>query len=299
MAAIRLESTYLLGAIVEQKDTPQLRMAAYSRMQLAAFLEDNPAAMSMALPGAGNAERLLNLFLVGTDVFQPLLESHLKSDPWLLFAERADDQLRLEDTFNRNEQLIRFVQSVARQRTGQTIVMIRQTDHVRARFDALLDALRRVVGSPGSRAIRTAVVAKPELPDEASDREELIRICKEMLDRAGGTFNSEDLATAARSTTTNSSQLAADQRDSGRLFGVRWGREWRYPRFQFDSARCPYPEMKTILAALSPDKQGWDRLQWFLEPHESLGGRTPLEVWATDRRKVIKAASTERWSGRD
>jgi len=293
-----LESTYLLGAIVEQKDTPQLRMAAYSRKQLAAFLEDNPAAMSMALPGAGNGERLLDLFLVDTDVFQPLLKSHLKSDPWLLFAERAD-QLELEETFNRDEQLVRCVQSVARRRTGQTIVMIRQTDNVRARFDVLLEALRRVVGSPGSRATRAAVIAKPEVPDEATDREELIRILNEMLDRAGGTFNSEDLATAAKSVTINSSQLAADQRGSGRLFGVRWGREWRYPRFQFDSARCPYPEMKTILSALSPDKQGWDRLQWFLEPHESLGGRTPLQVWATDRRKVIKAASTERWSGRD
>jgi len=41
--------------------------------------------------------------------------------------------------------------------------------------------------------------------------------------RAGrGTFDSEDLATAAKSVTTNSSQLAADQRGSGKLFGVRW-----------------------------------------------------------------------------
>jgi hypothetical protein len=57
--------------------------------------------------------------------------------------------------------------------------------------------------------------------------------------------------------------------------------------------------MKSVLAALTPDQQGWDRLQWFLEPHESLRGRTPIEVWKTDRNKVIEAANTERWDGRD
>jgi len=94
-------------------------------------------------------------------------------------------------------------------------------------------------------------------------------------------------------------ELAADQRGSGKLFGVRWGREWRYPKFQFDSGRQLYPEMKSVLSALSPDQQGWDRLQWFLHPHERLNGRTPLQVWKSDRQKVIEAAHSERWDGRD
>jgi hypothetical protein len=174
--------------------------------------------------------------------------------------------------------------------------MIRQTEEFRSRFDALLKALRRVIDYRPSRDAWPA--AQPFAAPE-SDREELMRIRRDLLEQAGGTFNSEDLAMAAQSTTTNSSQLAADQRGSGKLFGVRWGREWRYPSFQFDGDRRLYPEMRDVLAALSPDNAGWDRLQWFLQPHVKLKGRTPLQIWSSDRRKVVEAANTERWNGRD
>jgi hypothetical protein len=174
---------------------------------------------------------------------------------------------------------------------------VRQTDEFRLRLEKLLKVLRRVIDARPSRDTQTA--ARVSVSSEASDRDELIRIRKEMLEQIGGTFSSEDVALAAQSTTTNSSQLAADQRGSGKLFGVRWGREWRYPRFQFDDRRQLYPQMREVLSALSPDNPGWDRLQWFLQPHEKLKGRTPLQVWNSDRRKVIEAANTERWNGRD
>jgi hypothetical protein len=119
-----------------------------------------------------------------------------------------------------------------------------------------------------------------------------------MLDKVGS-YSSEDLAAAAESMTSNPSQFAADQRHKGEVFGVRFGREWRYPTFQFDAERHVLPEMKFVLRALSPDNQGWDRLQWFLEPHETLQGRSPLELWNSNRQKVIDAADTERWNGRD
>lgn len=114
-----------------------------------------------------------------------------------------------------------------------------------------------------------------------------------MLD-AVGSFTSEELATAASSMTRKASQFAADQRKAGKLFGVRFGAAWHYPRFQFDSKRNGAAETKEVLAALSPDEQGWNRLQWFLEPHEKLKGRTPLDAWRTDRMKVVKAAHAER-----
>jgi hypothetical protein len=88
----------------------------------------------------------------------------------------------------------------------------------------------------------------------------------------------------------------------GKLFGVRFGREWHYPAFQFDRTQKPieiFDEVKPLLAALSPDERGWDRLQWFLQPHEALNGLTPLEVWRKDRASVVAAAGTERWNGRD
>jgi hypothetical protein len=289
------ESPYLLSAILEQKDTTELRTAAYSRKQLSAFLEEDPAAITLAPPGTGNAERLFNLFRLHWEVFHSSLESDHRRQPWLVFAEHANELL-LEETIER-EQLIRSVQSAARQPAGQTIVMIRQTDDFRSRLETLLKVLRRVIDARPSPDARTAM--QGTVGAQESDRDELIRIRKEMLEQIGGTFSSEEVALAAQSTTNNSSQLAADQRGSGKLFGVRWGREWRYPRFQFDGRRQLYPEMKEVLTALSPDNPGWDRLQWFLQPHEILKGRTPLQVWNSDRGKVIEAANTERWNGRD
>jgi hypothetical protein len=138
----------------------------------------------------------------------------------------------------------------------------------------------------------------PDHEDDATDREALIRVRRDMLGKVGW-YSSEDLAAAAESTTNNPSQFAADQRSTGELFGVPFGKEWCYPKFQFDSRRHTIPEMKPVLEALSPDEQGWDLLQWFLEPHETLRGRTPLEVWKTNRGKVVEAARTERWDGRD
>ena len=75
---------------------------------------------------------------------------------------------------------------------------------------------------------RRAPFATEPFAAPESDREELMRIRRDLLEQSGGTFSSEDLAIAAQSTTTNSSQLDADQRGSGKLFGVRWGREWRF-----------------------------------------------------------------------
>jgi hypothetical protein len=289
-----VESTYLLSAILEQRNTPELRTAAYSRRQLTAFLEEDPAAITLAPPGTGNAERLFDLFLSESGFFHSLLESHRRSDPWLVFAEHANELL-LKETIQR-EQLASSVQTAAQRLAGQTIVMIRQTEDFRTRLDTVLKVLRRLTDT---RSSINRNAGQNLSAGEESDREELIRIRKDMLEQAGGTLSSEDIALAAQSTTTNSSQLAADQRGSGKLFGVRWGREWRYPRFQFDATGRVYPEMKDVLTALSPDSPGWDRLQWFLQPHETLDGNTPLRVWNADRGKVIKAANTERWNGRD
>jgi hypothetical protein len=134
--------------------------------------------------------------------------------------------------------------------------------------------------------------------DDESEREALIRARKEMLDQVD-LYSSEALAYATASASMNASQFPANQRGAEKLFGVRFGQAWHYPKFQFDTNGNILPEMKSVLAALVPDQQGWDRLQWFLEPHASLDGRTPFDVWKTDRNKVIEAANTERWDRRD
>jgi hypothetical protein len=95
-------------------------------------------------------------------------------------------------------------------------------------------------------------------------------------------------------------QFGNELRTAGKVLGVHDGRSWRYPRFQFDSHGVPFPEMSEVLAALIGDEHGWDRLQWFLEPHSELGGVTPLECWERGQRaQVVEAARRERWHDRD
>lgn len=112
---------------------------------------------------------------------------------------------------------------------------------------------------------------------------DLIRARRRMLDKVGAVPSTDALDA---------------RREAGDVFAVRDGDRWLYPRFQLDADGGPIAEMKAVLAAL-PDDAGWDRLQWFLTPHETLEGRTPLEVWRDYRWSVMRAAATERWTGRD
>ena len=157
-------------------------------------------------------------------------------------------------------------------------------------------ARKRALPLTGTRA--DAGASDSQSRSAAARREALIEAKKHMLKRVG-TVSSEEVAAGAGSISSNASQFAADQRAKGALLGVKFGQEWLYPRFQFDERHRVLPEIRDIVATLSPDETGWDRLQWFLEPHERLGGRTPLEVWEKNREQVIKAARSEHWDGRD
>src|SRR5207244_12197259 len=115
-----------------------------------------------------------------------------------LHVSEHANELLLQATLQR-EQLAASVQNAAQRPTGQTIVMIRQTEEFRSRFNALLKALRRVIDSRPSRDAWPA--AQPFAAPE-SDREELMRIRRDLLEQAGRTFSSEDVAMVAQSTTT-------------------------------------------------------------------------------------------------
>jgi hypothetical protein len=136
----------------------------------------------------------------------------------------------------------------------------------------------------------------------AIDNRRALKSARQEMLNSVSAFTSEEIASALDSNSWNASQYAADQRTAGKIFGVRFGREWHCPQFQFDRSRKPieiFPEVKPLLEALSPDERGWDRLQWIVQPHEGLSGRTPLEIWQKDRAAVVTAARTERWNGRD
>jgi hypothetical protein len=133
---------------------------------------------------------------------------------------------------------------------------------------------------------------------ESLNRRALLRARKQMLSRVP-CLTADELAAEVPSSSVPG-QLAKALRTAGKAFGVHDGRRWRYPRFQFDSHGNPFPEMSEDLAALIGDEQGWDRLQWFLEPHSAVGGGTPLERWERGQRAdVVEAARRERWQGRD
>jgi hypothetical protein len=133
---------------------------------------------------------------------------------------------------------------------------------------------------------------------EASNRERLLKIRREWLEQAN-VIDSEAVAALRGSMSANPSQVALDLRKSGGAFGVKCGKEYRYPKFQFDERGNIRPEVPRIRAALGDDPQGWDTLQWFLEPNEVLDGRTPIEVFRKSPAAVEHAAQQAHWSARD
>jgi hypothetical protein len=281
----------------------QVRTARYSQENLKAFLKERPTAITLSSGGMFDAEVLIG--------YSSAIEE-------LLHRRRLMNRTDGEFTIIRIAQAAEASRKLTIQMSRESVVTVLQdTDRLVHRvigkvFLALVpdfhgtpedeSKFRLIFSNLLTRRLRTdnppPVVEESTREIPKKERHLLIQLRREMLEKVG-TLSSEDLATAAESITSNSSQYAADQRSAGAIFGVKFGKEWRYPAFQFDAKRRVRSEMKTVLAALAPDDQGWDRLQWFLTPHEVLGGKTPLVLWQKSPLKVIEAANTERWNGRD
>jgi hypothetical protein len=306
-----------LNALVALKKSMEIRTTLFSETNLNSLLTECPAAITFSPPGILDTERLLGAYLENDALFRPITKSK-QINRWRCYAKRpGKQQFELKELLGKREVLKKaeelLVQLVHTAADAEICALVpdvywtaQHEDKIRsALFDAILySSAGRVVAlecEQQPQAMRAEPASGPNVlhnEDDATDRERLIRVRQQMLEKVGS-YSSEELAAAAESMTSNPSQFAADQRRKGELFGVRFGREWRYPKFQFDAKRHTLPEMKPVLQALSPDEQGWDRLQWFLEPHETLQGRSPLEVWKSNRQKVIEAANTERCDGRD
>ncbi len=91
--------------------------------------------------------------------------------------------------------------------------------------------------------------------------------------------------------------LAQRWRDSGELLGVRVGREFRYPEFQFDPRSGQIrPQMTGILARVragEDDPDGWRAMHWFFARAGTLGGERPWEVFPSSPDRVLMAAREE------
>ena len=98
-----------------------------------------------------------------------------------------------------------------------------------------------------------------------------------------------------RGVTTNPSATLAKYREQGRLFAVREGRNYLYPRFQFTQDASPLDALVDVLKAVPEDARGWPLLSWFEAPSTLLDGRKPSEVLAKDP-AVVRAAAADFYS---
>ena len=288
---------YYVSAILgRDRSSLEVRTKVFSPAALRALLHGNPAAITFGPKGAWGLESLLEAFWKRQSLH--IDPTGARPHGWRAYERHRDEpkphRVRSLDSNALEHQLVtmNFDQMSEAAFVSEAIL---EDGELLSVIDSVISDAIAPPSPRGSRSPRRST------HQEIDNRQALIAARQEML-KTVGTFTSEQIAAALDSTSSNASQYAADQRTAGKIFGVRLGREWHYPTFQFDRSQKPigiFAEVKPLLEALSPDERGWDRLQWFLASHEGLGGRTPIEMWKKDRAAVVAAASTERWNGRD
>jgi hypothetical protein len=169
-------------------------------------------------------------------------------------------------------------------------------DHLRS----LEDLFRELKETLLSRA---EVVVSFDAPDETFlqfqqalshdesrlDMEELIGLRKRIRDSVP-MLDSEQWG-RWRGVSNNPSATLAKYREQGRLFAVRQGRSYLYPRFQFTQDAAPLDAVADVLKVVPEDARGWPLLSWFEAPSTVLGGRKPSEILAKDPAAVRAAAA--------
>ena len=93
-----------------------------------------------------------------------------------------------------------------------------------------------------------------------------------------------------RGVSTNPSATLAKYREQGRLFAVKEGRTYLYPRFQFGPDAAPLDAIADVLKAVPEDARGWPLLSWFDARSTLLGRQKPRDVIAQNPSAVIQAA---------
>src|SRR5260370_17530275 len=116
------------------------------------------------------------------------------------------------------------------------------------------------------------------LPQSTSDdsfvagKDRGIKRKKQMLEASGGALTSEQVAEVLGI----SRQAVDKRRSSNQLLALTQGRRgYSYPSFQFDDGKTlkGLEEVLAELSALDP----WMQMVFFTNPHERLGGKTPIE----------------------
>jgi hypothetical protein len=109
---------------------------------------------------------------------------------------------------------------------------------------------------------------------------------KEILERAGGTFRSAEVA----ETIGISRQAVDKRRAANQLLALTQGkRGYVYPRFQFEDGTT-LPGLEEVLFQLK-NLDPWMQLIFFATPNERLDGATPIEALGRDDSKLVLEAA--------
>ena len=111
---------------------------------------------------------------------------------------------------------------------------------------------------------------------------------KQMLETAGGTLTSEQVAEVLGI----SRQAVDKRRSSNQLLALTQGkRGYSYPSFQFDDGRT-IPGLEEVLGQLK-SLDPWMQMVFFTNPHERLGGKTPIERLQKGSIEDVKSVAVE------
>lgn len=90
-------------------------------------------------------------------------------------------------------------------------------------------------------------------------------------------------------------EAASSMRRRGDIIGVRQGRQFWYPAFQFDvRGKQVRPVVKSVNAMLGAAEDPWGVASWWVSPNASLWDQRPMDLVGTDQEHEVEAvASTE------
>ena len=101
-----------------------------------------------------------------------------------------------------------------------------------------------------------------------------LQIKRELLTRAGGTLQPREVAELLGM----SRQAVGKRRRAGKLIAVQTGRRgYEYPACQFEDTGV-IENLEVVLGAFADDIDDWMQLAFLINPNESLGGESPLDL---------------------
>jgi len=283
---------YLSAVVGLDVGSPQLRMMMYSQESLSRMLGERPTAITVSPLGVLIPERLLELFAHIRTRHRSLVAAY-PHPRWRLYCRQAHEPAVHFERFIATDELSRWHVVVP----GGLLAFVDDRYVVEAKLEQFDSALAEAVVSRSEHGADEPSAESLEVRNYYL----LKKTRADMLQRVE-TYSSVELAAISQSSNANSSSFAGDLRRAGKIIGVRSGREWLYPRFQFDARLKPvrpFQEIKTILATLAPDPTGWDHLQWFLDSNSQLHGKAPLNIWNVSREQVVQAAQKGSSDDRD